>query len=80
MRIKITKKHNNTLAWYNNYLNKEFDVLSKSVVGVITVKLPNLDFHLPTLGLVWVKNRRYTHGLIHRGYYEFVKEQDNERN
>jgi hypothetical protein len=80
MKIKIIKKHNNPMAWYNNYINKEFDVLSTSKVGVIMVKLPNLDFHLPTLGLVWVKKQRFTHGLIHTGYYEIIKEQDNDRN
>jgi hypothetical protein len=72
MKIKITKKHKNTNVWFNDYLNKEFEVLSISAVGRIVVALPNLDFRLPVLLLVWHKKRRYTKGVVLKGYYEIV--------
>ncbi len=74
MKIKIIKKHNNPMVWYNNYVNKEFECLVYPTIGAIKVKLPNLHFKPPILGLVWVKNRRFTHGLILKGDYELVKE------
>lgn len=75
MKIKITKKSDNKNAWYNDRIGQEFELLTQHYTGRLVEIFVNFE-NGNRKGVVCFDNLM----LVWNGDYEFVKEQDNERN
>lgn len=73
MRIKITKKNQNQNVWFNNYINKEFDVLSIDENNLVTVSLPSsCGFSFPVKLLMYNEGEKPKKGFITRKCFDFI--------